>query len=237
MCRTSLGRGLAPIVVLSAALLSSGTPSWAADATAGRKHLRKASQFVAKGNCKAALPEFTRAYQALKDASILFNRGECYRKTNQPSKAVDDYKQFLEEIPDAPNRTQVQARIAELEGHRELPPPMMPPPAPASTVTSPVAPPAAAPASPVAAPAANTAPPPAAPEPLLPLGDSGSSTTVALTSAPPATGESESGGLASKAWFWVILGVAVAGAGAAGWLVLNSNETDVPSSRLGSYRF
>jgi len=81
---------------------------------AGRKHAAKANQLAAKNKCKSAVIEFTKAYQSLKDPSILFNRGECQRKLGNNADALMDYELFLAEMPAAPNRVSVEARIAAL---------------------------------------------------------------------------------------------------------------------------
>src|SRR6185295_1409694 len=67
--------------------------------------------------------EYDKALRSLKDATLLFNRGECHRKTGQAAKAIADYKQFLAELPAAPNRAQVEAQIAALEKATTVAPP------------------------------------------------------------------------------------------------------------------
>ena len=46
---------------------------------------------------------------------MLFNRGECYRRTGDSDNAVDDYREFLEKVPNAPNRADIEAKIVALE--------------------------------------------------------------------------------------------------------------------------
>jgi hypothetical protein len=90
-------------------------PAFAADSLAsGRKHAAKANQLAAKNKCKSAVVEFTKAYQSLKDPTILFNRAECQRKLSNNADALMDYELFLAEMPAAPNRASVEARIAAL---------------------------------------------------------------------------------------------------------------------------
>jgi len=90
-------------------------PALAADSNAaGRKHAAKANQLAAKNKCKSAVVEFTKAYQLLKDPTILFNRAECQRKLSNNTDALMDYELFLAEMPSAPNRAGVEARIAAL---------------------------------------------------------------------------------------------------------------------------
>lgn len=89
-------------------------PAFADSLAAGRKHVAKANQLAAKNKCKSAVVEFTKAYQSLKDPTILFNRAECQRKLGNSSDALMDYELFVAEMPTAPNRASVEARIAVL---------------------------------------------------------------------------------------------------------------------------
>ena len=84
---------------------------------------------------------------------MLFNRAECYRRIGEDEKAVADYRAFLEAVPAAPNRAQIEAKIATLTATPTAPPDVKP---------SPVA--GAAPARPNGrGPERPTAPPPARP--------------------------------------------------------------------------
>jgi len=104
-----------PTIVL---ILLSGLgapPALAADdAAAGRHHAAKANRLAAKNDCAGAVMSFTRAYKLLHDPTLLFNRAECYRKLGKDKEALRDYEQFLAELPDAPNRASVEARIVVL---------------------------------------------------------------------------------------------------------------------------
>jgi len=128
-----------------------------------RKHARKANHLADINKCWSAITEYNLALKTLKDATLLFNRGECYRKTNQPEKAIADYKQFLVELPAAPNRAQVETQIAALEKVREKP-------GAAAPVKPAVA--AAGPPAPVTvAPGSSLRLPPKAAHPLPPASD------------------------------------------------------------------
>jgi len=106
---------LAIAVLVLTALLQ--LPAVAAPgAAAGRKHAAKANQLASQNRCKAAVAEFTKAYRLLKDPALLFNRAECYRKLGKDSQALKDYEKFLTEMPDAPNRSAIQERIASMRG-------------------------------------------------------------------------------------------------------------------------
>lgn len=132
-----------------AALLAVGVAAGPANAVEGeegaRKHAAKANQLAAKNRCRAALPEFNRAYRTLNDPTLLFNRAECYRKIGKNAEALRDYEHFLSELPNTPNRSSVEARIASLrgattEGKSEAPPPAAPAKEPAAPAKEPATP-------------------------------------------------------------------------------------------------
>jgi hypothetical protein len=84
------------------------------DSSEGRRHSQRASHLAAGGKCKQAIAEYDKAIAVLHDPALLFNRGECHRKLGDAEAALEDYNQFLADLPTAPNRAQVEARIAEL---------------------------------------------------------------------------------------------------------------------------
>jgi hypothetical protein len=83
---------------------------------AGRAHLRKANALAGANKCPQAVREYTKAFDKLHDPVLLFNRAECYRRMKEDQKAAADYRAFLDEVPRAPNRTEIESRIAALEG-------------------------------------------------------------------------------------------------------------------------
>lgn len=228
----------------------------------GRKASIKANYFANHGNCKEAIPLFGKAYRLLKDPAILFNRGECYRKSGKNAEAIADYKQFLTDFPAAPNRAQLETRIAELEGSKPADGGVPGAPGAAAAATAPTD--AAMPVGPRPAPAASpgiAAATPSAREPLLEPGAAGGPATPGGTVAdlddkelafkplpggppPTVTAEAtpppappESGSVFGTWWFWTVVGVAFAGGVAGGYYAVNSGKTTVPNSPLGNYKF
>ncbi len=111
--RQRCGNGfLAIVVFVGAGLLVRG--ALADSEEVARKHAAKANQLAAKNKCRGAIFEFTRARQTLKDPTLLFNRAECFRKVGRDDEAMTDYEEFLAQLPQAPNRPAVEARIAAL---------------------------------------------------------------------------------------------------------------------------
>lgn len=175
-----------------------------------------------------AIQEFKAAYRLVPDAIFLYNIAQCHRKMGDGAEALSFYKKYLRERPDAPNRSEVEKRIDELEAaqaaqskSREAPPAGLAPPnlpAPPPTAAAPSEPPPAiapsgppagpAPTEPAAAPLAqpppalgNAAPPvPARTEPAWPGAD--------VTTTAPAASSS----ILRKWWFWTGVGVVVAAA-------------------------
>jgi hypothetical protein len=92
----------------------------------GRAHLRKANALAGANKCPQAVREYTKAYDKLHDPVLLFNRAECYRRMKEDQKAAADYRAFLDEFPRAPNRAEIEARIAALEGTAAPPEPSGP---------------------------------------------------------------------------------------------------------------
>jgi len=224
----------------------------------GRKHARKANQLADVNKCKAAIPEYTKAMRLLKDPTLLFNRGECYRRTGEANKAIADYRKFLIQLPSAPNRTLVESQISVLEHKKAAPaavaaapainPPLArvvsPKPAAAEPASSIESPPPPAPVAEerhpvelvVPEPEPELAPslraPPPAPAPVESPGP------MAIVSTKPATSPAaDTQSSSSYWWIWVLGAVVVVGAGAGAYFALKQGGTDVPPSGLGNYRF
>ena len=224
------------------AFASAASAASAKDVAEGRRHLHKANELASQAKCDAAVREYTFAYQKLHDPVVLFNRAECYRRLGQNGPAALDYRAFLDAFPRAPNRAEVEARLAAMEG---LPPPvapppvrMLPPPAPRVTPPPPIEPPAAVtPLPPPVTTPARAAPPPAAdvmegpaapPAPEAPV--------IGVEGHPAAPPVAESAG-PGRIWLWAAIGAAVAGGALGAYLVLRSPGASPPATELGNYKF
>jgi hypothetical protein len=202
----------------------------------GRYHLRKANQLAGDDHCHSAIHEYTLAYQKLKDPVVLFNRAECYRRIHQSEKAISDYRAFLQAVPAAPNRVDIEAKIAAMIAALSAPPPapVAATPAPARRTTSPPAPQGLPPEPPPPGlppdvRALEEPPPaPAAPPPALVA-------TPAAPAAPKPEPETESHH--GHAWIWIALGAAVAGGAVGAYFALRPPTTTPPDTQLGNYKF
>jgi hypothetical protein len=213
-------------------------------ASEGRDHLKRANALAGDGDCDAAIEEYTKAYDLLQDPVVLFNRAECYRRTGAGEKAADDYRAFLEKVPNAPNRAAIEAKIVALEapeppaGETAKTPPAReagktPPPAREAAKTPPRE---AAKAPPPPAPpkeAEESAPPPELPPPA-PKPEVNDQPAVTVR-APREQDSAPSGG--TRPWVWVALSVLVVGAGVGGYFMLRPRPEAPPETALGNYRF
>ncbi|MGB8299338.1 MAG: tetratricopeptide repeat protein [Polyangia bacterium] len=81
-----------------------------------KEHFNQGNRHYELGHYQEALNEFEAAYMAVPDPAFLFNIAQCHRKMGHDKEAVGFYKSYLRAAPNAPNRTDVQKRIRELEG-------------------------------------------------------------------------------------------------------------------------
>ena len=63
----------------------------------------------------AALGHFERAYELSGRAELLFNIGLAAQRARRRERALEAFREYLRLVPDAPNRADVEARIAEVE--------------------------------------------------------------------------------------------------------------------------
>ena len=165
-----------------------------------------------------ALHDFKEAYRVRPDPVFLFNIAQCYRQLGDPKAAASFYRSYRRELPDAPNRVEVDRLIAEMD-HTE-------PRAVAPARRAHEEPQAAAP--PPAAPTASA--PSVAPAPAATSNDA-----LVVQSAPTTARESRKP-LVKRAWFWATLvaGAAVVGGAIAIGVVLGHPSDPSPSlGRIG----
>ncbi|MDX2019103.1 MAG: tetratricopeptide repeat protein [Deltaproteobacteria bacterium] len=219
------GSGAVLAAIVCVGLVSLAPSAFAQSAAAGRIHAQKATKLAEQGRCAKAIPEYSKAYEILKDPAILFNRAECQRKLEHSEEALADYERFLVELPKAPNRDTVQTRIDELRTKLNMPT------STAKAVDKPT----------TSAPILDDA------EDEAPAASAGGEKDLAWTPPAPAAGgvrlgadeapvEEEDGGVSP--WVWVGLGAVVVAAGAvAAILIVGKKDTDIPESGLGNFKF
>jgi len=237
MKRTSI------LVALTAILLA---PSMAgADKEKAKEHYREGQKLFNLGKFQEASVAFETAYQLHDAPALLFNLAQCHRQLGNTDRALFFYRGFLRNVPDTPNRADVEKIIQDLERSRGggAPPPM-PPPKPAEPVTplpAPVPPPPApapAPAPvvkppsppPPPAPAPKPAAPPAAPTPAPQAASQRTEAAVEVT----APGEAPPGWQKWAAYGVIGAGVAVVGVGVMFGLQANQADEDIQNADVFS---
>jgi tetratricopeptide (TPR) repeat protein len=155
-----------------------------ADPDQAREHYTVGLHAFDLGKYDEAISEFQEAYRFKEASGLLYNIAQAYRLSHRPKEALDFYQQYLARKPDAPNRSEVLAKIdrmqALLEDNKEVA---------ADSAAATAAPSATIPAAPSAAistaPGADAqhadAPHDAAPHAVSPLA------TAAFADAPAAT--------------------------------------------------
>jgi tetratricopeptide (TPR) repeat protein len=87
-----------------------------ADNTAvAREHYKKGTVLYDMGNYAEAAEEYRLAFQAKDDVAILYNIGQANRLAGKLEDALAAYKGYLRRVPQAKNRAEVEARMAELQ--------------------------------------------------------------------------------------------------------------------------
>lgn len=85
------------------------------DIAAAREHYSNGKRAYDVGHFAEAAHEYELAYQAKDDPAFLFNLGQASRLAGNYSKAVIAYRAYLRNVPDSPDRDQVELRIKEME--------------------------------------------------------------------------------------------------------------------------
>lgn len=84
------------------------------DVAAARDHYRAATKAYEVGQYDEAIREFASAYKLKDDPTILFNLGQAHRLAGHKMEALRAYRNYLNRVPNAPNREEVQRQIAVL---------------------------------------------------------------------------------------------------------------------------
>ena len=82
---------------------------------AARRVFVSASQAFAAGDYEVALARFRQAYELSPRPTLLYNIAATLDRLRRDEEAVEALKAYLEAVPDAPDRTEIEARIRVLE--------------------------------------------------------------------------------------------------------------------------
>ena len=125
-------------------------------------HYQRATRAYDLQKYTEAIDEYQKAYEISGDPPMLYNIAQAYRLADQPREAAHYYRRFLQRMPNAKNRDDVERKIADQEKLAEqrkkvepvAPPPPPTKPPPIVEVKPPVEPPVTPPHAPAATAAA-----------------------------------------------------------------------------------
>jgi len=110
---------LPAVIVTTLALVtiaSAADPPTAEARAAARQHYEKAVNHFNAGEYVAAGEEFLAVHNAVPQPALLYNAAQAFRLGGDGPKALENYRTFLKQAPDAKQRPDVERRIKELEG-------------------------------------------------------------------------------------------------------------------------
>jgi hypothetical protein len=149
-------RTLAFMILLSLLPVAAQAQRTPDDVVSARQHYTRGKRFYDVGRFADAAREYEAAYEAKDDPALLFNLGQAHRLAGNSTAALLAYKAYLRNVPQAPNRAEVEARVRELQTivDEQARPSAPPPPAQVAPAhTEPAAAPATAAPALVAQPA------------------------------------------------------------------------------------
>lgn len=132
-------RGLMLALLLMLPVAREARADTEADAKAayakGREHFKA-------GRYNEAITELKKAYGLKPHPALLRYMGDTYFKLNKARLAIEHYKKYLKEAPEAPDKDKVEAKVRQLElivgeEDKSAPPPPPPPPVPGDTTEQP----------------------------------------------------------------------------------------------------
>jgi hypothetical protein len=144
-------------VVLAALGLGATRARAEDDPVRARELFQQGTMLFDVGDFDKAIAAWQQGYKAKPDPSFLYNIGQAYRFKGDPQKAIFFYRGFLRNSPKAPNRADIEKKIADLQKQIEAAKPGAPGPAP--TPAPVVPPPAVTPVVTAPAPVVRTPPP------------------------------------------------------------------------------
>jgi tetratricopeptide (TPR) repeat protein len=108
-------RALLLLAIVASAIVARPSIAEANERSEAREHFAKGTKAFELGAYDEAIAEYSAAYRIKDDPALLYNLGQAHRLANHPTEALRSYRVFLMKIPDAPNRAEVEQKIAELQ--------------------------------------------------------------------------------------------------------------------------
>ena len=104
------------MVVLASALMLTPGMLWAqsaSDKSFAQEAFKKGQIQYNLGRFEKALEHFSKAYETMPHGAFLFNIGQCHRHLGNHEKAIFFFEGYLRNLPNAPNRSDVEDLISE----------------------------------------------------------------------------------------------------------------------------
>jgi tetratricopeptide (TPR) repeat protein len=112
-------RSLAPVPALAVLLaITTGGQARAQNPSPeelARRHHERGTTFYNLGQFEDAISEFRKGYEQKGDPVFLLNIGEAYRQLGAHEKALFFYRRYLTAMPSAPNRAEIDQKVAALQ--------------------------------------------------------------------------------------------------------------------------
>lgn len=87
----------------------------AADDTAAKTAYKNGRELYKAGKYSEAIVELKKAYSLKPHPALLRYMGDTYFKLNDARQAIEHYKKYLKEAPEAPDKDKVEAKVRQLE--------------------------------------------------------------------------------------------------------------------------
>lgn len=124
----SLARPLLLVVLSSAIWPASAVhgepiaPPSDADAASAKQHFERGRELFVASQYLEALHEFEAGYRLAPLPLFLYNMGQACRHAGLIDQAIENYESYLQAVPDAPERAEVEQYLRELRAAKPQPP-------------------------------------------------------------------------------------------------------------------
>jgi len=212
--------------------------AWAqtdAQIEAAKEHFQRARRLYDVGRYEEAVEEYQQAYLNVEDPAFLYNIAQAYRLAEKPDQALRFYKNYLRRAPNAPNRADVEQKIADMRvaiEEQEASATAPPPPTDSSALPPPVEP----------ADVSGQTTPGRANNPSDSLGAPASGDALGTPGQPrsnEATSEASAEAASDNTWAYILTGVGggLFVTGVAGALIASSKATAIEDAAAAGQPF
>jgi len=116
------------LTLLLAPAAAAAQPADAARDAEARQHFQAGRDAFSRGDFATAGTEFERAYALSRRAQLLYNIGRAYQEQLRLEDAHRAFQHYLDAVPNAPDRAEVEGRLRIIEVAMSHATPMPPPP-------------------------------------------------------------------------------------------------------------